>query len=89
MALYYFKCNKCNDLSKRFLKSIKLNEYRCLKCNELLVRAPKAPTTVVKETLDNGLMARAVERLSNADEIFKERAKNDTLERSGLLDDKA
>ncbi len=88
MPLYYFKCNACNSQAKVFCKLEKLKEeHVCKTCGSVLVRNPQAPTTNIMETLDNGVMARAVERIADAEEIYKERAKRDTLERAGLIDD--
>ncbi len=87
MPLYYFKCIHCNSRVNVFCKTEKLKEERhCVKCNTVLKRAPNAPSTNVKETLDNGIMARRVERIADAEEVNRERARQDTLER--MADDK-
>jgi hypothetical protein len=44
-----------------------------------LKRTPKAPTAQVTETLDNGFMARRVERPAEAERLYKERARLDPL----------
>jgi hypothetical protein len=43
-------------------------------CDAQLARVPKAPTTQITETLDNGLMARKLERPADAEQIYHERA---------------
>jgi putative FmdB family regulatory protein len=88
MPLYYFRCGPCNSQIKVFCKPEKLqDERKCKTCGSNLVRNQQSPTTNVMEILDNGLMARAVERIADAEEVFKERARKDTLERAGLVDD--
>ena len=50
-----------------------------------MVRAEGAPTSArLLETLDNGLMARRVERPADAERLYKERARQDNRRR---LDD--
>jgi len=40
-------------------------------------RTPRPPSTIVKEMLDNGAMTKRVERLKDAEELYRQRAKND------------
>lgn len=44
-----------------------------------MVRNPKPPTSNVVERLDNGFMARAVERPADAERLYKERARQSEL----------
>lgn len=77
MPLYYFKCSGCKSEFRKILEPLqaKYHEIFC-PCGGKVTRLPKAPTTKVVETLDNGLMPKKLERLSEAERIFKERSKN-------------
>jgi hypothetical protein len=46
-------------------------------CDELLSREETPPSTQMLESLDNGAMIKRVERLQNAEELYRERASND------------
>jgi hypothetical protein len=48
-------------------------DLKCVKCGAKMSRKVKAPSTLIMERLDNGVMARAVERYSDAEELFKKR----------------
>lgn len=48
----------------------------CPVCNEIMTRNGTGPTSNVKEKLDNGLMPKAIERYSNAEELYQNRNKN-------------
>jgi hypothetical protein len=43
-------------------------------------RNPKPVTTATKETLDNGIMVKRVERLVDAEEIYRERSRKHSEE---------
>ncbi len=43
-------------------------------CGSEMVRAVSGPSATVKEKLDNGYMPRALERFSEAERLFRERA---------------
>ena len=45
----------------------------CVKCGGQLFRDPQPPTVQTIERLDNGVSPRAVERLVNAEQLYKER----------------
>lgn len=83
MPLYNFKCSgSCRTTRRKILEPDKLNTIigkTCWKpdCGGVWERDPTGPTNQVYERLDNGLMPRAVERLADAERLFKERAKND------------
>jgi hypothetical protein len=75
MPAYSFKCHNCNILDRFILSPPKAKEpIFCSKCGCLMVRVARPPTTQVTETLDNGLMARALERPAEAETIYNERA---------------
>lgn len=78
MALYYFHCPKCDKSEGRFLKDrTRVLQQDCLTCGERLTRTPQAPSSQVRESLDNGVMPRRVERLKDAEILHKERSRND------------
>lgn len=52
-------------------------EQACPACSKPLKRTPKPPTAQVMETLDNGFMARRIERPADAERLYAERAKAD------------
>jgi hypothetical protein len=84
MPLFTLLCTKCG-FTKKLLTTKKWGEVLtsngqkdllCPGCEKyLMTRCGKGPTTNTKEKLDNGAMVRAVERYSNAEELFKERNK--------------
>jgi hypothetical protein len=45
----------------------------------ILVRTPKPPTSQVTEVLDNGAMPKRLERLADAERLYRERAEADSL----------
>jgi DNA-directed RNA polymerase subunit RPC12/RpoP len=77
MPLYYFKCVACDATLKYMMDPDQVKDARCKQCEGKIKRQPRAPSTQVMERLDNGVMKRALERLSNAEELHKERAKSD------------
>lgn len=79
MPLYYFKCSHCGKTSRRILKPEEVAGQTCT-CGAFTTRDPQPPTTRVVETLDNGVMTRPVERLADAERLFKER--NEATKRS-------
>lgn len=77
MPLFNFKCNSCGKEIRKILKSKEVEQFigtKCPDCTGSFERAPTGPTTQVMERLDNGVSPRAVERLSEAERLFKERA---------------
>jgi hypothetical protein len=56
-------------LFKKALKTIQCS------CGLVSKRAPQPPTTATKETIDNGLMSKRVERYVDAEDLYKERSK--------------
>ena len=60
------------------LLAVKPNKERlplCPQCLEPMVRMPKAPTSQVLEGFDNNIMPKRLERLVNAEELYKNRSK--------------
>ncbi len=50
----------------------------------LMHRAPSAASSRMVETLDNGLMARRVERPANAEQLYRDRARNSEIDKNKL-----
>jgi hypothetical protein len=73
MAIYHYKCPKC-EAFRRVISTGVPSPPEC-ECGDSMVRAPQPPTTTIKETLDNGCMPKAIERFSEAEELYKSRAK--------------
>lgn len=72
MAWFKFKCPEHGEFTKSLSKREK--KLPCPKCGaESLVIIKSASISVV-ERLDNGAMARTVERLHNIEEIMNDRA---------------
>ena len=77
MPLYYYECEKCGTSTRRLLTPAEAKIVQpCIPpCEGFLKRTPKGPTAQVVERLDNGFMARALERPADAERLFRERAK--------------
>lgn len=92
MPLYYFRCSKC---FKRTAKILKVDAYAALRpadgiycsCNYWAPREMTGATSKAMEVLDNGLMARPIERLADAERIYSERAAKHSIEQNGEPDD--
>ena len=76
MALYNYECSKCKTFKKTFKK-----DPSCPNCKEIMTRSVNPPAMDIKETLDNGVMARAVTRFKDVEELMKERTKVDEQRR--------
>ena len=83
MPTYFLRCPACNVTTKRRLL-LTLSEIperhpdkTCEECGGPLKRAPRAPTTIVKESLDNGAMTKRVERFKDAEQLYADRAAQD------------
>lgn len=78
MSLYHFSCVGCEEDTRRLLeKPSEVSIQICKKCGDKLTRVPNPPTSAIIEVLDNGIMSKKVERFSEAERLFKERAKGD------------
>ncbi len=77
MPIYFFSCADCLEEARKLLKPEALDSmvFFCPKCHKPMERSPQPPTSRVTETLDNGIMVRKVERLADAEQIHRERAK--------------
>jgi hypothetical protein len=81
MPKYHFRCDGiCGREVVRLIASAKAKELDgrpCQSCAGIMRRAPRPPTAMVVERLDNGLMPRAVERPADAERLYHERARKD------------
>jgi hypothetical protein len=68
MALYKFKCEKCNKIVRLLNKNIDL----CY-CGGKMVRMVGIPKMIQKEIIDNGIMIRSIEREVDIREKLEER----------------
>lgn len=77
MPQYRYVCSACGSERRRICPAnIAATPWvSCSGCGGELVRAPSGPTSRVVERLDNGAMSRPLERLSEAERIFKEYAR--------------
>jgi DNA-directed RNA polymerase subunit RPC12/RpoP len=77
MALYRFRCGSCKTEFQKLLIGVP-KDAPCPKCGKKAKRNPGGVSTKTTETVDNGIMARRVERIQNATEIYSDRARADT-----------
>jgi hypothetical protein len=84
MAWFTYKCEKHGPFRKALPK--REPSYSCPECGLESKNVLKIGNSMIMERLDNGVMARAVERLHNIEEIIEERDLNDK-KREGLVDD--
>lgn len=84
MPVYNFQCSKCKLKFRKMIKAedVKQNPNPIIlcQCGDIGIRTPKASTSQAMEVLDNGIGVRRIERLSEAERIFQDRAyANDNL----------
>ncbi len=79
MPKYCFHCDICDEDSVRIMDVSEVDSAECRECLGPLRRTPKPPTSTVMETLDNGYMAKAVERPADAERLCHERARINPL----------
>jgi hypothetical protein len=83
MPAFYLKCQKCGSEKRRILA--KYADSPC-DCGGVYERTDKTnPSTMIKETLDNGAMVRKIERLHNIEELVKERSSQDPNKDPGIV----
>jgi len=70
--LLNLKCEACGVDQQRMVAKID-QRPACRECGGVTVRVPAPPSVKVEETLDNGIMARRVTRLSRSDELIYNR----------------
>jgi len=74
MPLYRFFCGVCDKTVRKMLEPGQQVQPQYCECGEPLARSTPAISSEVIETIDNGLMTRRVERHSEAERLFRERA---------------
>lgn len=77
MPLYNFRCSKCWKLTKKIMLASEFEDspgWITCECGYTAPREMSPPSTKTMEVLDNGRMAKPVERLADAERIFAERA---------------
>lgn len=79
MPAFNFICYACNN-KRRMLRATGPSVAICVGCGLDMVRDTVAPTSRSTEVLDSGAMTRPLERLDNAEEIFRDRAHTDPRE---------
>lgn len=81
MPLYHFYCLSCSQRTRKILEltSAQVLESKILcKCGGTLKREQlDGPTSRKIESLDNGIMAKKVERLADAERLFDEYCKTE------------
>jgi len=88
MAWFTYDCKEHGNF--RVSLKVRLPEQQCPICGVASVPVIKAATVQVVERLDNGAMARRVERLHNVEEIMKvrgEKSSREARERRGDAED--
>jgi hypothetical protein len=83
MPLYYYRCCKCHRPCRKIQTPEEAAKLQSCECGYTLRREPKPPSTQVKETLDNGVMTKRLERLADAERLFAERAEVTDKKRRG------
>jgi DNA-directed RNA polymerase subunit RPC12/RpoP len=77
MPFYFFTCTKCGAEFGIIRSPKEISDIKTLPCKDCdgeSVRTPTGPTgATVKETIDTGLMPKSLERLADAERLFKER----------------
>jgi DNA-directed RNA polymerase subunit RPC12/RpoP len=75
---YHYECSRCGTELVRILSPAEsLCQQFCRRCGELVTRKARGITSTKFERLDNGFMAKPVERPADAERLYKERAKID------------
>lgn len=77
--LLNLKCLFCGLTYKRLVFTYQ-DRPPCPKCQGVTERVALPPSVQVEETVDNGLMAKAVTRLSNAEEWSRNRVPKSPIE---------
>lgn len=78
MPLYAFHCTPCGlDVSRLFEQDPAKGPVvvLCPSCRNPVQRKARGPSTRIVEVLDNGVMTKRLERLSDAERLYWERNK--------------
>lgn len=80
MPLYYYLCGSCKKPQRRLLTPEESQAPLPCSCGGALARTPVPPSSQAVETLDNGIMTKRLERLADAETLFRER--NEAVKKS-------
>lgn len=83
MPLFFFKCNSCGREVRKIIPAEADFKDRTCSCSGTLERDARGVTSRTVETLDNGAMTRSLERLTDAERLFKERNEATKKNQSG------
>lgn len=75
--LIKFVCKGCGKRRRMLFDSAGDVKAPSCSCGQVLVRDADPPSSSMMETLDNGVMPRALERFQNAEELHKDHAASD------------
>lgn len=75
MPAYFFRCGTCGTPTQLLLTPARAREEQKCACEGVLVREPRPPTSRTVEVLDNGTQSKKLERLADAERIYREHAK--------------
>lgn len=70
MPQFYYKCRKCGAEKRRIFSLAESKESQECECGYAMERDPRPPSSAAKETLDNGIMTKKLERYTDAEELF-------------------
>ena len=73
MPVFNYRCESCGIGVRTMSRSSSTHK----ECGGKLVREPQGASSQKMDTIDNGLMAKKVERLTDVEELAHERAVND------------
>jgi len=79
MPLLRFQCPECDQKKSKLVQDLtKVKDFvlNCPECGNQMAREKVDSFTIVKETIDNGIMERRVEQNANAPELVEERAQS-------------
>jgi hypothetical protein len=72
MPLYKYQCQVCGKELRRICDAQEaLTPPEC--CSKVAVRTPSGASSRCTEIIDNGIMTKKIERLVDAERLFKER----------------
>ncbi len=80
MAIIRYACPACGNRAAVFRTGRTSSPPMCPDCNSFMTRDARGPGVVAMERLDNGVMAKPVERFADAEKLFKERARENMRE---------
>lgn len=82
MPWFTYKCQEHGEFKASLSK--REQTQKCPECDNICYSVIKSASVSIVERLDNGAMARTVERLHNIEEIMSERADKHSAENSPI-----